>query len=152
MDIEITETSKKYKIDYYDFTKEIGGVLLGYRLGGTNWQLDPEYGVIQLPNPSTDGTIYVSPNALKLPFQLLRRIPLGTLIKKVGSGMELLGEWHSDLGNIRGLSVKDQEAINKRIEQRGFWLVGVVTRKNKAKLRMDLNMFREKFERRKYKK
>lgn len=131
----LRKEKKVFRIDEYGRHQEFGGLIFGIKYPDESFK--PTH-FIQLPNGNKDPEgEWNHPGLMKSIVPVIKKITL----KDIMNGVELLGEFHSHKNNVIGLSKKDKEAIDARVMQRGFWLIGILTVKNNQKLRMSLKAF-----------
>lgn len=139
---------KKYSVEEYGKFQEIGGLILGAdwidEAGIYNFY--PFY-FIQLPNAvkSKDkeyklpGITHIIPTT----YRILKQINKTSLIDDLIAGMKVIGEFHSHVNKVVGLSEKDIKALERRVNKRGHWVVGILTEKNNQRLRMSMKAFQK---------
>jgi hypothetical protein len=113
---------KRAEIEYFDDTKEIGGLILGYR---------DERGIkvvrlVQCRNRSRKPNFY-KPGF----FSVLLKPFTKCTWAEVASGITVIGEFHSDFYKSLALSEQDKGAIKKRCRMFGLWVVAVIVPKHR---------------------
>lgn len=132
---EMLNKAKKLDIDYFDYTKEAGGLIMGYRDNFDKFEI---VRFIQLRNASKVKTLYKLPNAFEVFIRLAITMKLADILK----GITVIGEWHSDYYNHLGFSKQDMAVILKRCKKFGFWVAGVLVHKHRNIGKMGLKVFK----------
>lgn len=143
MEIEIAninkkiKTEKRYKIDSFRFDQEVGGVLWVHR---DTFELRR---VIELKNVHGDPNNYYAWSKWNLLWTLLFKIGLFQLYKDLSEGFMVGGEWHSQPKRPDSFSNVDRMIFQKRVEQYGFWLAGLMVPKTANRCVLKLNLYKK---------
>ena len=132
---ELLNKVKKLDIEYFDYTKEAGGLILGFRDNFNKFEI---VRFIQLRNASKEKALYKLPNVFEVFLRLFLTMKIAELLK----GITVIGEWHSDYYNKLGFSKQDMIVILKRCKRFGFWVAGVLVHKHRMTGKMGLKVFK----------
>jgi len=139
---------KKYSIDDYGEFAEIGGLILGTDHVDQNgkYHYFPYY-FIQLPNANKGAEREYRLPGILHSFQtlktILKHVDKKTLRRDLAAGLKVIGEFHSHLNKKVGLSEKDIKALERRVSKRGYWVIGILTEKNRSKLKMSMKPYQK---------
>lgn len=130
---EMLNKSKKLDIEYFDWTKEAGGVIMGHREygpfnNGHGWRFEID-DLLQMPNSAKAKDRYQVPNIIVFTYYLLKWYLKHGI--KLASGVTIIGEFHSDFYNNLGFSKEDNALIMKRCRRHGIWVAGVMIHKHR---------------------
>ena len=140
---ELLNKVKRLDIDYFDWSREAGGIIMGHREYGpltptplqggegrvsNNWKFEVD-GLLQMPNASKKKEFYKVPNIIRFSWHLLKWYAGHGV--KLADGVMPIGEFHSDYYGNLGFSKQDMELIMKRCKRHGIWVTAVMVHKHR---------------------
>jgi hypothetical protein len=122
----IKKPKERLSIEKYDFTKEAGGVILGYVACGSDHRVSEVQPVrlVQMKNTAKKPTRFRMPGIIGILLPVFHKAKLSEIYK----GMQVIGEWHSDFYGKLEFSKHDMDTIFKRAKMFGIWICGVMIR------------------------
>lgn len=110
----VERTKQWYKVDWFDHTQEVGGLIFGHRQRNGLLKITD---ISQLPNKAEHKEKeYKLPNTLYL---FLKSIKYFIQLKSV------IGEWHSHLSGLQFPSPADKLAIEPKVKKQGLYILGI---------------------------
>lgn len=116
------KVTKWFKVDWFDHTQEVGGLIFGYRMENGLLKITD---IVQLPNKAAKKEKeYKLPNTLYLALKSLKYF---IQLKSV------IGEWHSHLSGNQAPSAEDKRAIEAKVRKLGIYILGIAVWKKGIK-------------------
>lgn len=128
-------------IDYYDHTREVGGVIMGYReraADGCGGNFEVTH-IIQMPNRMMVADRYRLPGLIRMIWRILRVVSIKQIMF---DGVTIIGEFHSDYYGKFAFSKEDMEVIRDRCKRFGFWIAGVLVHRHRNIGRMGFKIYK----------
>jgi hypothetical protein len=136
---KVETSAKRYSIDEYHSTQEIGGIFWGNK---ETFRIER---IIQLRNAHKEPQNYYKWSKLSVLYYFFFKLGLKQLLLDLKNNNWIVGDWHSEPAKEEAkFSNVDMEMFRRRVAQYGRWLAGLLKSKDGGnRATMYINLYKK---------